>query len=94
MSQQQAVPDAVQVALPTAYVGALVYGLSLQDWVWILTIVLLLLQIPYFIWTKFIGPWRHRRKVREGDRARRHTRRVVGKLDAQREAASADEQSE
>ena len=90
MSQQSAVSDAVQVALPTAYVGALVYGLSLQDWVWILTIVLLLLQIPYFVWTKFINPWRTKRRVRKGDNERRRTRRVVNKLDAQREASPAN----
>lgn len=64
MPQQppSALGDAIQVGLPTAYVGALVYGLSLQDWVWILTIVLLLLQIPYFAWTKIIAPWRAKRR--------------------------------
>ena len=78
--------DFGQIIPPAGAAGALLLGLSLQDWVWVLTIVLLLLQIPYFAWTKIINPWRTKRRIRLDDEARKRTRRVVEKLDAKREA--------
>lgn len=54
--------DFAQVAPPATVVAATIYGFTLQDWASILAIVLLLMQIGWFVWERLIKPRREKRR--------------------------------
>lgn len=45
-----------KLAPPLGVVGATIAGLSLQDWVYALTILYTVLMISHHVWTKIIRP--------------------------------------
>lgn len=53
---------AAKLTPPAGIVAASVAGMSLQDWVYALTAVYTLLMIAHHVITKWIIPWRNRRK--------------------------------
>lgn len=58
MSNQEMISEAVKSSPPVTVVGLALGGITLQDWVYILTIVYLLMQAGWFAYSKFIrkGP--------------------------------------
>lgn len=56
--------DAVQGALAAGLAGITILGITLQDWVCILSIIFLLMQISWFAYDKWIRPRRAGRRGR------------------------------
>lgn len=52
--ESQQVVEAVKAAPPFTVAGLALCGVPLQDWVFILTLIYLALQIGYFIFSKII----------------------------------------
>jgi p-aminobenzoyl-glutamate transporter AbgT len=73
----------VQSGPPATVIAAGIYGLTLQEWASALAIVLLILQIGWFIYSNIIRP---RRIAREELAAKALRRTVVEKVVAKREA--------
>jgi hypothetical protein len=48
------VNEAVKASPPVAVVGLALGGITLQDWVFILTLIYLVLQITWLVWSKFL----------------------------------------
>lgn len=44
---------AAKASPPIVVTGLAIAGVSLQEWVYVLTIVYLILQIGHFVWSKF-----------------------------------------
>jgi hypothetical protein len=42
--------EAVKASPPIAVLGATVYGMTLQDWVFVLTLIYLVIQIGWLLW--------------------------------------------
>jgi hypothetical protein len=42
--------EAAKVSPPIAVLGATVYGMTLQDWVFVLTLIYLVIQIGWLVW--------------------------------------------
>lgn len=54
MSNHISIPDVATSAPPLAVAGMTWAGYSISDWAQVLAVVWLLLQIAYFVWSKFI----------------------------------------
>lgn len=52
--EPQQIAEAVKAAPPFTVAGLALCGVPLQDWVFILTLVYLALQIGYFVFTKIV----------------------------------------
>jgi hypothetical protein len=48
------VNEAVKASPPVAVIGLALGGITLQDWVFILTLIYLVLQITWLVWSKFL----------------------------------------
>jgi hypothetical protein len=46
--------EALKVSPPVTVVGLALGGITLQDWVYILTLIYLCLQLGWFVWSKFL----------------------------------------
>lgn len=57
-----ALASGAKASPPITVAAATMAGMSLQDWVYVLTIIYTLLLIAQHIWTKWIRPWREARK--------------------------------
>ncbi|MCM2311384.1 MAG: hypothetical protein NDI84_08275 [Steroidobacteraceae bacterium] len=59
MRQQtaEAITDGFKVAPPVGVMAVTIAGMSLQDWVYVLTIVYTLMLIAQHAWTKWVKPW-------------------------------------
>lgn len=65
MHEPSQVVEAVKAAPPFTVAGMALCGIPLQDWVFLLTIVYLILQIGYFVFSKIIIKITARRKSKE-----------------------------
>lgn len=54
----EAITDGLKAAPPVSVMAVTIAGMSLQDWVYVLTIIYTVLLITQHIWTKWVKPWR------------------------------------
>lgn len=56
----EAIVGAVKASPPVGVVALTVAGMSLQDWVYVLTIFYTLILIGQHAWSKWVSPWLRR----------------------------------
>lgn len=52
-----ALSDGLKVAPPVSVMAVTIAGMSLQDWVYVLTIIYTVMLITQHVWTKWLKPW-------------------------------------
>lgn len=59
-----AIADGLKAAPPVSVVGVTIAGMTLQDWVYTVTLIYTVLLITQHVWSKWIKPWREARRER------------------------------
>lgn len=54
---------AIKLSPPASVVAVSVAGMSLQDWVYALTLLYTVLLIAQHVWSKWYAPWRDRKAL-------------------------------
>lgn len=52
-----ALSDGIKAAPPVSVMAVTIAGMSLQDWVYVLTIIYTVMLITQHVWTKWLKPW-------------------------------------
>ena len=60
---KQEVSDAVSAAPPITVAGLTLWGITLQDWVYLLTAIYTVMLITQHVWVKWVKPWREARRA-------------------------------